>query len=755
MADAASVAARKTQQSMFVSLPAQRFRLSPMTFFARLIQMEGNSRPEEAALLRRNEREPEKEERHLTGCRRRFHLLSYARAAALPIAAFIVGGCSGSSFVVARPVARTPIACSAPSPWNETVVSGGLESAPPTTMGSLTLVRANFDDRLTSPTPREMTWGDGDRLLTVEHDRAIIWDVRSGRAIASVRLPEGIQAVAQVTAAPDLSRAAALVRHSQPITTGDAGVVGIDFGAGVARVLEGTPRKLSPFLVSSDGASLIVGGDVWDTTAWTRRKSVLGASEVVLPHPKRASEVVPLRPSATGLIPVFGVHVHQRLLACGPRLLRYAEAYWDMRRQGTLEPVPGKVSVSPIDEETPRVEFAIAKPETIVVISPPGHFVGTLDQEFTLRSTTSVEPLRVLGGTGWANRALLSEDGRIVVLGYVEPVVSTEESGRPRAPNVRHGRKGTPRTEAWDLDTHTRLLTTSESLLLDSEMLLTPDGRYLWQPRAHQVLDLRRGTPIALRAPVRTVSPSGLAILDDPWGGTTVVNLVTGTELSPARRSLVIAASDDGRHLATIAREWDLQLESRRRCSLVLPATRYYPFIFESARFSADSSTFVVRPWNDYLLRAWDTETDGERYALRGNGATVTYSDPLREVYVVPSTPSAGPLSPVGATVLDVRTGKVLASGAVAASSEPPPKVESTWLRSPITARALSPDGVLAVIANFQGDLAVVNVADGRTAGSTRFEERHDFARIAWFTDPRRFALQTARGAIFEFAIGS
>jgi hypothetical protein len=165
--------------------------------------------------------------------------------------------------VVARPVQQAMLPCTAPPPDQKEPILAGIESALPETEGVLHLVAASLDDRLASPGPRAVAWGDGGRLLTVERDRAIVWELATGHAVASARLPGRIYTVEALTATPDLSRAAALVREELPDGAMVTRILGIQVATGEARLLETRSSRSQPFSLSSDGAWLIVGGDVW------------------------------------------------------------------------------------------------------------------------------------------------------------------------------------------------------------------------------------------------------------------------------------------------------------------------------------------------------------------------------------------------------------------------------------------------------------------------------------------------------------
>jgi hypothetical protein len=349
-----------------------------------------------------------------------------------------------------------------------TPIFAGVESQLPDAEGGLRLTKVSLDDRLTSPLPRATAWGDGDRLLTVEPDRVTVWEVATGRAISSGRLPARINEIVAVTATPDLSLAAAVVRQAGDDGVNVTRIVGIHVASGEAVAFDMPGAAVGPFLLSTDGTTggttdgawLIAGGDVRDTETWAHRTTVFVDSEPLgrtMPHPRREAANDAWVSSATALLPARGVRIHERLLAFGPRRLRFTEPYWDVHESGRaakLSPVPGSVSIASLDEGAPAVQFPVPDPRTIVVLSSEGRFVGTLAGEFKVRSTTSAEPVFLLEKTGWANRALLSDDGRVVVLGYEAPTLVVEERSATLigddAPR-RHASE--PRLEAWDLAT--------------------------------------------------------------------------------------------------------------------------------------------------------------------------------------------------------------------------------------------------------------------------------------------------------------
>ncbi|MGH8310972.1 MAG: hypothetical protein ACRETX_14400, partial [Steroidobacteraceae bacterium] len=71
-----------------------------------------------------------------------------------------------------------------------------------------------------------------------------------------------------------------------------------------------------------------------------------------------------------------------------------------------------------------------------------------------------------------------------------------------------------------------------------------------------------------------------------------------------------------------------------------------------------------------------------------------------------------------------------------------------------ITATGTSPDGALSVSADLEGNLTLAT-SGGRLIGRAAFASRHDFVRFVWFPAPRELGVQTARGAMFTFSIGS
>lgn len=685
------------------------------------------------------------------------------RAAVALLVAFAGAGCASASIIVARPVQGTQRQCTA-LPSDGPPIFAGLESTLPVTEGNLRVVGSSFDDRLTSPGPRALAWGDDGKLLTIERDRAIVWELDTGRAVASVRLPGHIYYVDAITATPDLSRAAALVRDVSNDGQVVPRIVGVHVASGEARLFEIRSTYTEPFLLSNDGTALILGGDVWDAETWTHREAVhvdSGPFGTSLPHPLRndvATAVVGV--GASALLPAVGLRMHTRLLAFGPRLLRYLEPHWDARaeaRSAVLGAAPGWVSTVPLDGGAREIRFSVGDPDTIVVVSPNGRFVATLADEFTVRASTSPDVVRRLGGTGWANRALLSDDGRVVILAY-EATALTVEEDRAAASITRRTRgvEHTPRLEAWDLDARTMLW--RESGALPREARLTPNGHYLWQPRASDVVDLRAGRRLSLGRPIGTVSPRGIALLSDEWGDTTAVNLETGhVVLAPKRRSRILAVSSEGRHFATASPDSGLELEGPGRCTEILPPAPNgrEDYIDDSVMFSEDSSTLVAKTYDSFLLHAWDAETGSERYAVTAEAANIELASPLREIRIVAAGRYPTETSHPDVTLLDVRTGARVAAGPGTATPAPyVPELLHRNLATPqVTATRVSPDGALTASANDSGDLTVARAKGGAVVGRAHFAPRHDFVRFLWFGDARHFGAQTARGAVFEFSV--
>jgi hypothetical protein len=69
------------------------------------------------------------------------------------------------------------------------------------------------------------------------------------------------------------------------------------------------------------------------------------------------------------------------------------------------------------------------------------------------------------------------------------------------------------------------------------------------------------------------------------------------------------------------------------------------------------------------------------------------------------------------------------------------------------TTMVVSDDRVYSVSASDTGELAIGSTKSGKVIGRAHFGDRHDHVRFAWFAAPRRLAVQTARGGIFEFEI--
>jgi hypothetical protein len=227
--------------------------------------------------------------------------------------------------------------------------------------------------------------------------------------------------------------------------------------------------------------------------------------------------------------------------------------------------------------------------------------------------------------------------------------------------------------------------------------------------------------------------------------------------LAPARRERFFAASADGTHFATLGPRGSLQLESPGRCAeLVPPSTSgWRNFPPDDVMFSADSSVLVARPPDGLLLRAWAADTGVELYGLRGDGLQVAFAAPLRDLAVTPIVAGVGPLSTAGLLVLDVRTAQQVPERASARPPPPEPRSSRTWLSTAETARGVSPDGLLLAVANSRGELGISRTRDGHSLGVAHFAGRHDFVRFVWFMDAHRVAVQTARGAVFEFTIRS
>jgi hypothetical protein len=559
-----------------------------------------------------------------------------------------------------------------------------------------------------------MTWGDADRLLTVERDRAIVWDVTTGAAVASVPLPHDVVGVERVAATANLERAAALVGVQRGEVYSDE-LLSIDFASSEATLFGVRSGQGSPFAFSEDGDSLIVGSELWDTGDWSLRDakaesfSPSGKRE---PHPRREAAASKRPGTLTlSLLPVSGPRLWQRLLAFGPRKLEFLEGTLDVASTGeaaSFHPVPGRVSISTFDG-APEVHFDVPDPDALLVVSPSGRWVGTLANEFTLRSATSAEPLGRLEGTRWASRGLLSDDGKVLVLGYAHVEALVEQvSAKPGAPTPAELQRLEQRLEAWDLASGELLYRSSARLQKDAR--LSPDGRYLWGPSSNDVVDLRARVLRSFDRPLRLVSNAGIGVLRDEWGGTTLVDLATGRAvLAPERRAKVLAASNDGRHFATLSPDWSLQLETPHACARIKEPPPVGQPSSTNISFTVDSSTLLVGSYGNLRSVAWDTRT-ARPLAKAQDGRRGARSAGTSEFFVA--------------------------------------SVEDT-----VTATAASPDRAFTVSANLRGDLTLTRANGASVSGRAHFAQRHDHVIGAWFPGANRVAVQTARGGVFEFLI--
>jgi hypothetical protein len=270
------------------------------------------------------------------------------------------------------------------------------------------------------------------------------------------------------------------------------------------------------------------------------------------------------------------------------------------------------------------VRFPVEDPDTIVVLSPNGKWAGSLAREFTLRKTTSADTLALLDGTGWANRALISDDGRVLVLGHQHHVLqmSQEEASRS-AKSSPEPRRPSPRLEAWDLARG--VLLWRKEAPFPGGAILTGDGHFLWTPLRATIVDVPSGRELTLDRQIISVSPDGIALTSDAWGGTTVLDLVASrVVLAPHRRAQVLAVSRAG-HFATRSPDQSLQLETPTSCVRLLSPHGPFGHSFEqrSVAFSEDASTLVATAYGaGASFFAWDAETGAQRYALRADGGT-------------------------------------------------------------------------------------------------------------------------------------
>jgi hypothetical protein len=505
---------------------------------------------------------------------------------------------------------------------------------------------------------------------------------------------------------------------------------------------------------ADDGKTLIAGGDLWNVEVWAHERTLFASSSPFgqpLAHPRSGGlSNTMLAATFIKAFPMRGPRLHERLVSFGPRLVQYREGALDVTSRedaAQFHPTPGQVTVSTFDG-APDVRFPVEDPDTIIALSPNGKWVGSLAREFTLRKTTSPDTFAVLDGTGWANRALISDDGRVLVLGHLHVAQMSVEESRHSTKGTAQPRRRSPRLEAWDLARGALLWRTEEPF--PGGAALTGDGRFLWTPLQASVVDVRTGRRLAFDRRITGVSPDGVALLDDGWGGTTVVDLAAGrVVLAPHRRAQLMAVSRAG-HFATRSPDHSLQLETPTRCVRLLAPYDPFDLAFEqgSVAFSEDASTLVASSYRSGFL-AWDADTGAQRYALHTDDGHIEAVLPLREVRVVSTASYPTPLSAPDVVALDVRTGEFV-------SREPYTPVEHIRdeaipsLGGKTTTTVVSDDRVYSVAANEAGELAVGRT-NGEIIGRARFAERHDHVRFAWFAAPRRLAVQTARGGIFEF----
>ncbi len=670
--------------------------------------------------------------------------------------------CAAPSVTVLRPTSSPTLPCTAPPPPEPARIFAGMESAPPRTEGNLRLVDYAVDDRLTSPGYRSVLWGDAGRMLTVEQDRAIVWDGATGAAVASVRLPEAVKGIDECAARQDLSRAACVVHVKDPDRSFIRALLGVDMERGEARLFGEMPEVARPFTFAEDGRTLIAGGDLWNAENWTHDRHVFTPSPslsfgVPLAHPRSGGAPGTMIGAtfAKGF-PMRGPRWHQRLVPFGPRLVQYREAALDVTAtEGAAQfhPAPGYVSVSAFDG-APDVRFPVEDPDTIVVLSPNGRWIGTLAREFTLRKATSPDTFARIDGMAWANRALLSDDGRILVVGYDRPnLMAAEESdGAEAFPRVP---EPSPRLEAWDLSTGTLLWKAAEPFPNDTH--LSSDGRFLWSAQQPHATEVRTGRKLRLDRRIRSVSPEGVALLDDAWGGTTLVDLVAGRViLAPRRRAQLMAATRTG-YFATRSHDHSLQLETPNGCVRLISPGQPFGDAFEqrSVAFSEDSSTLVATVYrNGTSFFAWDASTGAQRYALRTDQGYVRAELPLRVVQVISTARYPTPLSQPDFVTLDVNTGEFVSREPYEPRDVPYVTEEFVpGVRGKSALTAFSSDRRYSLAANDAGEFAVGRTKDGTVLGRAHFEGRHDRVQFAWFPAPGRVAVQTARGGIFEFEL--
>lgn len=688
------------------------------------------------------------------------------RHAAGVLAALGVLGCTAPTVTVLRPTVAMGEPCPAPPPREKSRIFAGLESEPPIAEGGLRLADFSVDDRLAGSGHREVHWGEGGKLLTIEQDRAVVWEVSTGTALAKQHFPSSVRFARNCTATRDLSRVACFVGVGSESSTTEA-LLGMDLVNHENHLASVAHSPAHPFVFAEDGASLIVGGAVHDARTGERRRTLVEPSSRVgarLPHPGGGPPPrrTPLRDGPLGMLgatlpgglPVRGPALYERLVPFGPRLVRYREAVLDVtatEEGARFHPAKGHVSVTPLDGGA-EVGFDVEHPDAIVVLSPSGRWVGELSNDFTLRSAISADPVARLENTGWANSALLSDDGRVLVLGQVRHQFAMSQAGGADV-SARAVPAPTPRLEAWDLTKGTLLWKASERF--DSLRVLSADGRYLWTPLGTTVVEARTGRKLVFDRRIRSVSPEGVALLDDDWGGTTAVDLPSGRVLlAPKRRMHVVAASRAG-HLATRAPDLSLQLETSKGClRLLSPRVPFsHSYIEGSVAFSEDASTLVASVYRpDATFLAWDADTGAQRYALRAEGGHIQAVTPLREVRVVSTASYPTPLSTPDVVVLDVKTANFVARTPHELPGESLVGHAAPSVRGRKTAEAYSHDLVYAAVADDEGEL-LVGRTRGRLVGRASFGNRRDHVIFAWFPSPHRLAVQTARGGIFEFDV--